>query len=574
MYEDYFGLQRPPFKITPDTSLFYEGGKRGDILAALVYAIQRGEGIVKVVGEVGSGKTMLCRMLQLKLPESVEIVYIANPSVSPEDILFVIAHELSLPVSREASKHKVMHSLQDYLLKRHTENKQVVLFVEEAQGMPLETLEEIRLLSNLETDQNKLLQIILFGQPELDENLSKQSIRQLRERITHNFHLEPLTREEIYTYLNFRMREVGYRGPELINRAVAKKVEQHSGGLLRRINIIADKILLSAYAEGTHNLSAKHVDAAVNDSAFDSAASRRGGAIWWFALLLLAALLFALYQTRGEWLSAAAAAVDPDRVRAHGVGVAIADVESRRVAARQAAGAGAGETAAHHGHGMPMPADGVETAIGAGPVAGKTSTRKLAETATDTVNPGEKLKVAVQTGQSMAAGEQSPSPRPPSAVDTKARGPAPTADDGRQRVNATATALQPAVDAASAVGDGASDPAAQPEDEYGRWLDAKLEQSREWLSGADGSKVSIQVMMRKKSAARELVYHLLNDWPLDLSRTYVYELNLENRSIYRVLYSEFDTVALGKRQIGKLPDSVKNNSPYLHSIHRLQKGLL
>ena len=160
--------------------------------------------------------------------------------------------------------------------------------------MPLETLEEIRLLSNLETDQNKLLQIILFGQPELDENLSKQSIRQLRERITHNFNLEPLSREEIYNYLNFRMREVGYRGPELINRAVAKKVEQHSGGLLRRINIIADKILLSAYAEGTHNLSAKHVDAAVNDSAFDSVVTRRGGAIWWFAVLLMAALLFAL----------------------------------------------------------------------------------------------------------------------------------------------------------------------------------------------------------------------------------------------------------------------------------------
>src|SRR5210317_470487 len=205
MYEQYFGLKRPPFKITPDTSLFYDGGKRGDILGALVYAVQRGEGIVKVVGEVGSGKTMLCRMLQLKLPKSVEIVYIANPSVSPEDILFVIAHELSLPVPRDTSKHKVMHSLQDYLLKRHMENRQVVLFVEEAQGMPLETLEEIRLLSNLETDQNKLLQIILFGQPELDDNLSQQSIRQLRERITHNFNLSPLTYDEIHRYLNFRM---------------------------------------------------------------------------------------------------------------------------------------------------------------------------------------------------------------------------------------------------------------------------------------------------------------------------------------------------------------------------------
>jgi type II secretory pathway predicted ATPase ExeA len=250
---------------------------------------------------------MLCRMLQLKLPDSVEIVYIANPSVSPEDILFVIAHELSLKISRTASKHEVMHILQDYLLRRHMENRQVVLFVEEAQGMPIETLEEVRLLSNLETDQNKLLQIILFGQPELDENLSQQSIRQLRERITHNFRLEPLSRDEIYMYLNFRMREVGYTGPELINRAVARKVEQHSEGLLRRINIIADKILLSAYAEGTHNLNARHVNAAVEDSEFNPDGGRRSGMIWWLALIVVVALVFAIYQARSHWLPVVAA---------------------------------------------------------------------------------------------------------------------------------------------------------------------------------------------------------------------------------------------------------------------------
>ncbi|MFT5221223.1 MAG: MSHA biogenesis protein MshM, partial [Planctomycetota bacterium] len=302
MYEDYFGLDRPPFKITPDTSLFYDGGKRGDILAALVYAVQRGEGIIKVVGEVGSGKTMLCRMLQLKLPKSVEIVYIANPSVSPEDILFVIAHELSLPVGKESSRHEVMHMLQDYLLQRHMESKQVVLFVEEAQGMPLETLEEIRLLSNLETDQNKLLQMILFGQPELDDNLSTQSIRQLRERITHNFELSPLSDDEIHLYLNFRMREVGYTGPELINKAVAKKVEQYSGGLLRRINIIADKILLSAFAEGTHNLSAKHVMAAVNDSAFSQLGPKKSSPLKWIIVLAVMAFVYALFQTRLQWM--------------------------------------------------------------------------------------------------------------------------------------------------------------------------------------------------------------------------------------------------------------------------------
>ncbi|MFB3058663.1 MAG: ExeA family protein, partial [Gammaproteobacteria bacterium] len=302
MYEEYFGLERPPFKISPDTSMFFEGGKRGDILEALVYAIHRGEGIIKVVGEVGSGKTMLCRMLQLKLPKSVEIIYIANPSVSAEDILFVIANEMELPAAKDASKHEVVNMLQEYLLQRHIEDKQVVLFIEEAQGMPLDTLEEIRLLSNLETDQHKLLQIILFGQPELDENLAKKSIRQLRERITHSFDLSPLTPGEIHQYLNFRMRQVGYTGPELITGRLAKNVARYSNGLLRRINIIADKILLSAYAEGTHSLTRRHVIKAVNDSAFGEEAGREYiNIMWWLALPILFALAFAIYKGESLW---------------------------------------------------------------------------------------------------------------------------------------------------------------------------------------------------------------------------------------------------------------------------------
>jgi MSHA biogenesis protein MshM len=306
MYEAFFGLKRPPFKITPDTSLFFGGGKRGDILSALVYAVHRGEGIIKVVGEVGSGKTMMCRMLQKELPKSVEIIYIANPSVSAEDILFVIAHELELPIpeqtTRQTSKHEVIHMLQDYLLQRHMENKQVVLFIEEAQGMPLDTLEEIRLLSNLETDQNKLLQIILFGQPELDENLALKSIRQLRERITHTFQLLPLSNEEIYRYINFRMREVGYTGPELISKDIAKKIQRYSGGLLRRINIVADKTLLSAFAESTHNLTTRHVMAAVNDSGFKPHKNNNNNGWLATALLVTVALALGLLHFRTEWL--------------------------------------------------------------------------------------------------------------------------------------------------------------------------------------------------------------------------------------------------------------------------------
>ncbi len=157
MYFNYFGLAQAPFKITPDTRLFFPGGNRGAVLEALVYAVTSGEGIVKVVGEVGSGKTMLCRMLARKLPEKTEIVYLANPSLSPEHILHAIAFELKLPAAASDSRLKVLHTLQDYLIRRHAENVRVVTFIEEAQGMPIETLEEIRLLSNLETEDEKLL---------------------------------------------------------------------------------------------------------------------------------------------------------------------------------------------------------------------------------------------------------------------------------------------------------------------------------------------------------------------------------------------------------------------------------
>ena len=187
MYHDHFGLDEPPFKITPDTRLFYEGGKRGDILEALVYAITCGEGIVKVVGEVGSGKTMLSRMLEVRLSEQVDIVYLANPSITPADIPFAIGVELGLNIDTGIDRIRAVHLLQQELLARHAKGRQVVCFVEEAQSMPLETLEEIRLLSNLETHRAKLLQIVLFGQPELDRNLDEPSIRQLRERIVHSF---------------------------------------------------------------------------------------------------------------------------------------------------------------------------------------------------------------------------------------------------------------------------------------------------------------------------------------------------------------------------------------------------
>jgi MSHA biogenesis protein MshM len=275
MYYAHFGLKEPPFKITPNTEFFFAGSNRGAVLDALIYAITSGEGIVKVVGEVGSGKTMLCRMLQNMLPENVESIYLANPSVAPEDILHAIAFELGIKLTKTADRLKVMQALQKYLLDRHEAGKRVVIFVEEAQGMPLATLEEIRLLSNLETKHDKLLQMVLFGQPELDENLNQTQIRQLRERITHGFNLSPLRPKEVGDYLIFRLRAAGYHGPHLFSDKAIKKIARAAEGLVRRVNILADKSLLAAFADNVYLVTTKHVKAAIADSEFGAERARK-----------------------------------------------------------------------------------------------------------------------------------------------------------------------------------------------------------------------------------------------------------------------------------------------------------
>jgi septal ring-binding cell division protein DamX len=183
-----------------------------------------------------------------------------------------------------------MQALQEYLLKRHADGKRVVIFVEESQGMPLATLEEIRLLSNLETKNDKLLQIVLFGQPELDDHLRQPHIRQLRERIAHSFGLAPLNTGEVREYLMFRMRTAGYHGPDLFADNVVKRIARASGGLTRRINLIADKALLAAFSENTHTLKMRHVEAALKDSEFNQAAplSKTGARSVWIATAAIA----------------------------------------------------------------------------------------------------------------------------------------------------------------------------------------------------------------------------------------------------------------------------------------------
>lgn len=265
MYFDHFGLKEAPFRITPNTEYWHPGGQRGEMLAALLYAIDQGEGIIKVVGEVGSGKTMLCRKLAAQLPGHIDSVYLGNPTLSPDDMLVAILAELGAS-TRKTSRQARLAQLDAALLERHQAGRRVVVFVEEAQGIPIENLEFLRLLTNLETATDKLLQIVLFGQPELDTLLAEPRIRQLRDRITLNLNLSPLGEREVGAYLRARLAVAGYRGPDLFSPALIARMTRLSNGLSRRINVLADKTLLAAYAEQTHNLEPRHLEAAAGDA--------------------------------------------------------------------------------------------------------------------------------------------------------------------------------------------------------------------------------------------------------------------------------------------------------------------
>ena len=265
MYLQHFGLREPPFRITPHTEFFFSGANRGATLEALLYAITAGEGLVKVTGEVGSGKTMLCRVLMERLPDTVETLYLAVPSLTRDEMLAAIGDELGIDTTG-ANTTKLIRLLQEKLIEMHASGKQVVALIDEAHAMPLATLEEVRLLSNLETGTEKLLQLVLFGQPELDQHLALPNMRQLKERITHAFTLAPLPPRDIRDYVAFRMRAAGYHGPDLFDDEVLAIIADASEGLTRRINIYSDKALLAAFAAGTHTVTADHARAAVSDT--------------------------------------------------------------------------------------------------------------------------------------------------------------------------------------------------------------------------------------------------------------------------------------------------------------------
>ncbi|WP_348697705.1 AAA family ATPase [Duganella fentianensis] len=284
MYQAHFGLSEMPFGITPDTSFFFTSPHSQQALNTLLVAARSGEGFIKITGEVGTGKTLLCRKFMASLGAGFVTAYIPNPYLEPRTLMLALADELELPLQRDVDQHQLLKSLTLRLMELAREDKQVVLCLDEAQAIPLESLEALRLLTNLETEKRKLLQIVLFGQPELNQHLQANSIRQLAQRITFHYHLGPLTRDDMEYYLAHRLRVAGYTGSRLFSRGAISSLFKASGGIPRLINIMANKALMVCYGEGKQQVSKRHVGLAASDTV---SSDRRW--LWWLAGLVVAA---------------------------------------------------------------------------------------------------------------------------------------------------------------------------------------------------------------------------------------------------------------------------------------------
>ena len=266
MYLQHYGLKEMPFTITPDTEFFMNRAGYQDALNVMLVALRSGEGFIKVVGEVGVGKTILCRKLINSMGENFVTAYIYNPYLQPDTLLFSIADELGVEYEQSTGQHSILKNITDRLFQLHRAGKQVVLCMDEVQAMPLKTLETVRLLTNLETEKRKLLQVVLFGQPELDDLLEQPSIRQLKQRITFSYRLLPLNRPATFAYLRHRLAVAGFRGKDLFSSQSMDFLHHVTGGIPRLINIVAHKALIAAYGEGDLTVRLKHLREASRDT--------------------------------------------------------------------------------------------------------------------------------------------------------------------------------------------------------------------------------------------------------------------------------------------------------------------
>ena len=266
MYLRYFGLEEAPFSLTPDTEFFFNYEAHQEALNVLLVALRTGEGFIKVTGEVGTGKTLVCRKLMGMMEDDFIIAYIPNPLLNPSALRAALADELGIEFARNIGQHRLLKVINEKLVELTAAGKRVVVLIDEAQAMPEESLEALRLLTNLETEKFKLLQVVMFGQPELDKKLDQQSVRQLKQRITFSYTLKPIERSHIGNYVQHRLVVAGYKGTGLFSSAAIKELEKASRGTPRLINILSHKALMAAFGKGAQQVEKVHMKMAVQDS--------------------------------------------------------------------------------------------------------------------------------------------------------------------------------------------------------------------------------------------------------------------------------------------------------------------
>lgn len=269
MYLQHFGLRELPFSLTPNTHFFLNMASYHKAYNMLMVSLANAEGFIKIVGEVGTGKTMLCRKVLNTLEEDKEnyvTAYIPNPVLSPKGLFLAFAEELNIEIDQDVGHHRLLKAITEKLVEFSAENKQVVLFIDEAHAMPEQTLEALRLLTNIETEQVKLFQVVLFAQPELDALLSQPSLRQLRQRITFSFEIEALDRDGVERYVVHRLATAGYNGPFLFSKRALDFLFRTSDGIPRIINILCHKALMVAFGKGERTVQIDHVKSAADDT--------------------------------------------------------------------------------------------------------------------------------------------------------------------------------------------------------------------------------------------------------------------------------------------------------------------
>ncbi|MGB1197570.1 MAG: ExeA family protein [Thalassotalea sp.] len=266
MYLYHFGLRELPFTLTPNTCFYLGLAPHHEAFAVLLTALKSGEGFIKVIGEVGTGKTLLCRKLLNEIPEYFVTAYIPNPYLKPDELRRAVAVELGVKQAQRMTVQLLTQRIQTRLLELHNEGRSVVLILDEAQALPAESLEALRLFTNLETETRKLLQVVLFAQPELDQRLAENAFRQLKQRITFSYQLRAMNVHEVESYIHHRLNVAGYKGAALFDHQLCQKIALYSGGIPRLVNILCHKMMMLSFGQGQYQMTKDYLLSAVKDT--------------------------------------------------------------------------------------------------------------------------------------------------------------------------------------------------------------------------------------------------------------------------------------------------------------------